>query len=212
MWLLKEARENRCVSIVCIGAGAALTAAFAVLLGLTNHQLTNLIDWLETRSTVSNINYEMETETEVTFQDYPIRHEVSQQEHRMELNSKRPASFARPLPTNFSLQEAYQFNISKFVGSYQHRPVDNKWHEVEISFRTNYNLYWKNKADRGWLISFDGKKLQKISDAHYKAQVNLMICIKSNINSFSATQLRRNGRCSHCCYFSRRILLSSRIE
>lgn len=162
MWLLKEARGKRWVSVICIGLGATLAAAFAVLL-LTNHQLSDLINWLETRSAISNINYQLEKEA-----DIPGSRDEIVQSGPPKLPDQQ--IMIRPLSSDIR-EDLDRFNISKFVGAYEHRPIDNPWHEVELSFRTESNLYWKNKANTGWILSFNGKKLEKNNDDYYKAQV-----------------------------------------
>ena len=64
----------------------------------------------------------------------------------------------------------YNADVKKFVGEYEHLPVDNKYHDVSMAIE-NGNLIWRNKAGIWWKMSYKNGQLRKWDDKIYKSQV-----------------------------------------
>ena len=63
---------------------------------------------------------------------------------------------------------------SKFVGFYRREPIENKWHEVQVTLDNGF-LKWNNKAAITWSLEIINKELWAKDDCPYgasKIQVN----------------------------------------
>jgi hypothetical protein len=60
--------------------------------------------------------------------------------------------------------------LKSFVGHYEHTPILNNWHKVDISVENNA-LWWRNAAGVRWSLSYASGVLMTGSDCPYGARV-----------------------------------------
>ncbi|WP_144395338.1 hypothetical protein [Pleionea sediminis] len=76
-------------------------------------------------------------------------------------------------------------NKSNFIGQYSRLPVENGWHQVEISLDNSGELLWSNNSGYSWRLLFNNNQLRTGNDCPYGAQT-----IEVSVNNNQVSSLR----------------------
>jgi hypothetical protein len=93
-----------------------------------------------------------------------------------------PRTLAKAL-SKLTYADMSDYPVAKLVGTYEHVPRDNAWHDVTISL-TDGNLRWNNAAPASWGLEVIGPNLWSATSAWYGAQ-KLRVVIDENGNVLS---------------------------
>lgn len=94
---------------------------------------------------------------------------VFEPDYYAEAINKRLLGASPSLAEGLDIPEAVaadQFELSAFVGNYERQPVENPWHQVNITSQ-NGRLYWNNAANVSWSLEINGATLQSGQDCPY---------------------------------------------